>query len=44
MHWKTWLKEMCPKEWTNTEVLKFIDTCWARGIKPTLQDIERERP
>jgi len=43
MSWITWLQEMCPKDWSNKEVLEFIHTSkFCKNV--TLEDIEKERP
>lgn len=40
MYWKTWIKTMCPKDWTNEEVLEFVNL---ECSSVTLSDVIRER-
>ena len=43
MNWKYWLRTMCPKDWSNKEVLEFIHTSkFCKDV--TLQDVLEERP
>jgi len=40
MNWIYWLHTMCPKDWTNEDVLRFVSIDCP---EVTLEDIEKNR-